>query len=253
MNAPVSTSSDLSTAARARVARPRHAGELTEGDAKAQDCQLIATAHGAEGAPEHIDLRLMVDRDGAVRDVRYRTAATGELLAAYDAMAELCLGRKLAEIATITPRQVEARLRESDGQGSPEPALRLGSDADTPYYVLTKAAERGLGKPPAPPAPPAMGGDAAGLPWTEIGLFEKVRRIESVLDQHVRPALASDGGGIDLVDLKDQELSVQYHGACGSCSSSIGGTLQFIQDSLNNHLGTALQVKVSGMEMPDLV
>ena len=38
-------------------------------------------------------------------------------------------------------------------------------------------------------------------------------------------------------------------------SSSVGGTLQFIQDSLNNHLGTRLQVKVASMELesPGLV
>jgi Fe-S cluster biogenesis protein NfuA len=50
------------------------------------------------------------------------------------------------------------------------------------------------------------------------------------------------------VDLKGDDLYVQYHGACGSCSSSIGGTLQFITDSLNNYLGTALAVKVTGMD-----
>ncbi len=72
-----------------------------------------------------------------------------------------------------------------------------------------------------------------------------MRRIEGVLDTHVRPALASDGGGLDLVDLKDDDLFVQYHGACGSCSSSIGGTLNFIQDSLNNHLQTRLAVRVT--------
>ena len=105
--------------------------------------------------------------------------------------------------------------------------------------MLRKAAERI--QAPTGPAPTGT----AALPWPDCGLFEKVRRIETVLDAQVRPALASDGGGIDLVDLKDDELWVQYHGACGSCSSSIGGTLQFIQDSLNNHLGTALQVRVS--------
>jgi NifU-like protein len=241
-----STSAESSPAVRERLARLRFAGDLLEADARAQDCSLIATAHGAEGAPDHINLWMMVDRAGVVRDVRYRTAAQGELLASYDAMAELCLDRPLAEVATITPRQVEAQLRQG-GPDAKAPAVTLGSDADTPFYVLTKAAERGTAKPTAT----ATG--AAGLPWTDIGLFEKVRRIESILDQHVRPALASDGGGIDLVDLKDEELYVQYHGACGSCSSSIGGTLQFVQDSLNNHLGTALQVKVSGVDVQDML
>nr|MBA3708242.1 NifU family protein [Planctomycetota bacterium] len=136
------------------------------------------------------------------------------------------------------------------GQGASAAALHLTADADQPFYVLTKAAERMTAKPSDGAAAPAAGASvAAALPWADIGLFEKVRRIEAVLDQHVRAALASDGGGIDLVDLKENDLFVQYHGACGSCSSSIGGTLQFIQDSLNNHLATQLQVKVMGAEL----
>jgi NifU-like protein len=243
----VASTTDCTPAVRARLARLRFQGELTEGDAKAQDCTVLATAHGAESAPDHINLSLMVDASGVVQDVRYRTPATGDLLAAYDVMAELCVGKPLVDAALITPRQVDAHLR----QGAPEPTLHLSEDADKPFYVLTKAAERLTAKPTTAPAPPVGAGIAAELGWPDIGLFEKVRRIEAVLDQHVRPALASDGGGIDLVDLKNDELLVQYHGACGSCSSSIGGTLQFIQDSLNNHLATQLQVKVAGVEMPD--
>ncbi len=231
-------SSSLHPAIRARLERLRQGGTLDEAAAAASQATLVRTAHGAEGAPDHIELDLLVASDGTVRDARYRTKATGELLAAYDAMAEMLVGRPLAEAAKITPRQVDGRL----GGIPSAPVLELGSDADQPYYVLTKAAEHGL-KPPVPAGP------AAGqLPWSEIGLFEKVRRIEGVLDQHVRAALASDGGGIDLVDLKEQDLFVQYQGACGSCSSSIGGTLQFIQDSLNNHLGTQLSVRVAGTE-----
>lgn len=246
MNAPLDTVAETSPIARDRAARLRFFGELTEGDARAQGCTLVATTHGATDAPDRIELALMVDADGVVRDARYRTPAHGDLLVAYDAMAELCIGQPVTGLTAITPKQVDAFLR----QGSDQPALRLGADADQPFYVLTKAAERGAAKPAAPAAP-AEG--AAALPWTDIGLFEKVRRIEAVLDEHVRPALASDGGGMDLVDLQGDELHVQYQGACGSCSSSIGGTLQFVQDSLNNHLGTTLQVKVAGLETPDFL
>lgn len=223
----------LHPAIRQRLEQLRCQGELDTVMAQADGMSVIRTAHGAEGAPDHIELALAVAPDQVVRAARYRTAARDELLAAYDAMAELTIGRSLADLTTITPRVVDAHLG-----GSPEqPVLHLGSDADSPYYVLSKAAQRSHG---------AVAPAADALPWAEVGLFEKVRRIEAVLDQHVRAALASDGGGIDLVDLKDTELFVQYHGACGSCSSSIGGTLQFIQDSLNNHLGTQLVVRVAG-------
>lgn len=235
--------SPLSAKALARLRDLRYVGEFSEEQAKLRGLTLIDTTHGAEHATDHIRLMLLVDAGGIVRDVRYRTLAVGAQLAAYDQMAELCLGKSLDAAATITPAQVDAALRDDPAT----PALGLGDDRDKPYYVLVKADERLHGTAGTPPPAPTPG-TSKELPWIEIGLFEKVRRIEGVLDQHVRPALASDGGGIDLVDLKGDELYVQYHGACGSCSSSIGGTLQFIQDSLNNYLATTLTVKVTGID-----
>ncbi len=232
---------------RARLGDLRFVGEFTHADAAARGLTLIDTAHGAEHARDHIHLTLLIDAQGVVVDARYRSLAVGVQLAAYDLLVERLIGKPLAECATITPAQIDAALRDDPAT----PALSLADDRDKPYYVLVKAYERFHGAAPkgaeAPPSAAAPS-TASLLPWIDVGLFEKVRRIEEVLDAHVRPALASDGGGIDLVDLKAEELFVQYHGACGSCSSSIGGTLQFIQDSLNNHLGTTLAVRVTGLD-----
>lgn len=226
-----------SPAVTARLAALRFPGELTAADAAAHGCRLITASHGADGAAERIVLSLLVDQGGMVADARFRSGATGDLLAAYDAMLEMVVGRPLIDAKDITPRRVEAYLRGS----AAEPAFDLALEADKPFYVLTKAVQAAE-KPKEGPV------TADQLPWSEVGLFEKVRRIEAVLDQQVRPALASDGGGLDLVDLQGDELIVQYHGACGSCSSSIGGTLQFIQDSLNSHLGVPLRITVSQVE-----
>lgn len=225
-----------SAAVRSRLAALRHLGELTPADV-GPGRRLIATTHGADHAPGHIVLTLAVEADGRVADARFRSNAEGDLLAAYDAMAELLIGRPLHDAKGITPRRVEAFLRGD----ATEPAFPVAPDGDQPFYILCKAIEAAEKPADAPRT-------SDQLPWGEIGLFEKVRRIEAVLDQHVRPALASDGGGIDLVDLQGDELIVQYQGACGSCSSSIGGTLTFVQDSINNHLGTQLRITVSQIE-----
>lgn len=234
------TTSDLaaaspSSAVESRLKRLSYVGDFTEANAQARGCRLIATEHGAQTAPDHINLFLVVDPQGTVKDARFRSTAAGDLLAAYDAMCELAIGRTVAAAATVSPREVDTLLRA----GGSEPAIPLTLDADTPFYVLRKAAERWQ-------QAPVTVSDLK--PFADCGLFERVKRIEGVLDQHVRPALASDGGGLDLVDLKGDDLFVQYHGACGSCSSSVGGTLQFITDSLNNHLAAKLAVHVSGMD-----
>lgn len=44
-------------------------------------------------------------------------------------------------------------------------------------------------------------------------------QVEEVLER-LRPMLMADGGNIELVDVKDDEVFVQLVGACGMCPSS---------------------------------
>lgn len=67
-------------------------------------------------------------------------------------------------------------------------------------------------------------------------------RIESVLDDRVRPALAGDGGGLEVVGLEEKVLRIRYQGACGSCPSSVAGTLMAIQNMLQSEVDEELQV-----------
>lgn len=57
---------------------------------------------------------------------------------------------------------------------------------------------------------------------------ERLARINALLDSQIRPYLQSDGGDLIIIDLKDNKLTVHYQGACGTCPSSISGTLNAI-------------------------
>ena len=54
-------------------------------------------------------------------------------------------------------------------------------------------------------------------------------RIAEMLDEQVRPYLQGDGGDLYVVGLKGNRLEVHYQGACGSCPSSLSGTLAGIE------------------------
>jgi len=56
----------------------------------------------------------------------------------------------------------------------------------------------------------------------------KLAAIRKLLDEQVRPALVSDGGDLQIVGLDGNVLSIRYYGACGSCPSSLAGTLSAI-------------------------
>lgn len=61
---------------------------------------------------------------------------------------------------------------------------------------------------------------------------QRLADINLLLDQQIRPYLQSDGGDLHVLSLVGNQLVVHYQGACGSCPSSISGTLQSIQNQL---------------------
>ena len=71
---------------------------------------------------------------------------------------------------------------------------------------------------------------------------EKMLIIEAVLDQAIRPALANDGGGIDVLGIEGNVINVHYQGACGTCPSSTTGTLSYIETFLKDTLHHDLTV-----------
>jgi len=73
-------------------------------------------------------------------------------------------------------------------------------------------------------------------------LKEKMLIIEAVLDQAIRPALANDGGGIDVLGIEGNVINVHYQGACGTCPSSTTGTLSYIETFLKDTLHRDLTV-----------
>ena len=56
------------------------------------------------------------------------------------------------------------------------------------------------------------------------------QKIEDVLDKKVRPALASDGGGLKVIKIENDTVFINYQGACNGCASAATGTLQFIKE-----------------------
>jgi Fe-S cluster biogenesis protein NfuA len=44
--------------------------------------------------------------------------------------------------------------------------------------------------------------------------------VEKALDQYVRPMLARDGGGVEIVDIKDTAVYCHLVGACAGCGGA---------------------------------
>jgi len=77
---------------------------------------------------------------------------------------------------------------------------------------------------------------------TEQDENELLKKINALLDQKVRPALAGDGGGLQVVGIDGFTVSIKYQGACGSCPSSISGTLMAIEGLLKRDVNPSIEV-----------
>lgn len=71
---------------------------------------------------------------------------------------------------------------------------------------------------------------------------ELYKKIVQVLNERVRPALAFDGGGLEVMGLEGHTLKVRYQGACGSCPSAISGTLIAIESVLQRYVDPNIEV-----------
>ena len=69
-----------------------------------------------------------------------------------------------------------------------------------------------------------------------------IKQINEILDLRVRPALASDGGGLQVLGVNGYTVKIHYQGACGSCPSAISGTLMAIEGLLKRDINPAIEV-----------
>jgi NFU1 iron-sulfur cluster scaffold homolog, mitochondrial len=79
-------------------------------------------------------------------------------------------------------------------------------------------------------------------PTGEVDNQDLLDRINEVLDERIRPGLAGDGGGLQVLGLVDNTLTVRYQGACGTCPSAIAGTLMAIENMLRMDVDPELNV-----------
>jgi len=70
----------------------------------------------------------------------------------------------------------------------------------------------------------------------------RLLRINQLLDEKVRPYLMGDDGYLEILSLQDHTLKIRYQGACGSCPSSLTGTLMAIEGMLKQEVDPELEV-----------
>lgn len=97
------------------------------------------------------------------------------------------------------------------------------------------------------PAPNGNGkssaaGEIGGALGAALSDDPKIMQINELLDERIRPFLADDGGWVEILELKDSTLTIRYQGACGSCPSSLTGTLMAIENMIKTEIDPEIEV-----------
>lgn len=82
--------------------------------------------------------------------------------------------------------------------------------------------------------------------FKEMSLIRKLKTIEKVLAEKIKPILAQDGGDMEVVDLKEKEdkvsVYIEYSGMCKNCPSSKTETLYLIEKELQEKVSKDIEV-----------
>ena len=85
----------------------------------------------------------------------------------------------------------------------------------------------------------------ANIPELEVKTLtnlQKITLIQQVLEEEVKPALAKDGGDVELFDIEGSLIKVVLKGACSSCSSSTFTLKTAIEARLRERISKDLTV-----------
>lgn len=88
---------------------------------------------------------------------------------------------------------------------------------------------------------------SGGLSFREMSVVQKVKAIDKVIDENIRPMLMMDGGDMEILDIKDSndgfiDVYIRYLGACSGCASGATGTLYAIESILQERLDSQIRV-----------
>lgn len=233
-----------------KIDNPRCAGCFTAQEAEAKQLRLITVKEGTVESGSCVQLYWLVDEtDGVIVDARFQAYGQSSLIGSCQLACEMLPGKNYRQAEKIYAEHLDIYARDRQNvQAFPEdtyPYMNLVVDA------IMQAASYCHDIQISTPSPfqnnlqePAQ--YEADPMWEISSQKERLALIEAVLDKEIRPFVALDEGGVEIVSLEEFNLTIAYQGNCTSCASSTGSTLTAIQEMLRQKVHPSIVV------IPDL-
>ena len=110
--------------------------------------------------------------------------------------------------------------------------ITVTQDGGADWHELQRKLAEPIRAAPAADEQSSTASAAAEATLADLSPADQLRldKINELLDEQIRPYLQGDGGDLYVMGLEGNTLSVHYQGACGSCPSSLSGTLAGIEN-----------------------
>lgn len=232
---------DYSNKLTEKILHPKNYGVFTTEDGTSHGMRLVI------GNEENLRFYLLVDEeDGIIADVKYQAFGDPALIGAAEFATEIILRKNYDQARRISADMIDHRARDFGHiPAFPEvnsPHLNLILSA------IENAAEKCLDIPIAdlyvsPPVPSGVLSQEEYPGWEIISEEEKLEVIKNVINEEIQPYIELDAGGVQVLRLLNQkEVIIAYEGACVTCPSSVGATLNSIEQILKSKIHPSITV-----------
>lgn len=231
-----------------KIENPKSIGKFTSEEAKAKAMRFVVGKEGSMQEGNMLALYLLVDEmDGVIADAKFQVFGEPALIGAAEVACEILLRKNYDQARRMSAELIDKQARDRDEiPAFPDSAA---SHLNRVLFAIEDAAMQCMDIPvvdvyvASPVASDPFGEPTVYPGWETLNTQHRIAVIESVIASDVRPYVELDAGGVRVLDLIDgNELVIAYEGACTTCISSTGSTLNAIQQILRNKVSPDLLV-----------
>lgn len=229
-----------------RILAPLYAGKMEARSFEGSDMRLVTGRSECDG--EWVVIQLVVDcLDGIVAEAKFQAFGSSALIGAAEGACAVSLRKSYRQVQRLSADFIDRKLRDfphiAAFPSQATPALNMALEALD--ACAAQCTDMALGDPSStPPVPIERKKEGEALDWQELSHEEKLAAIREVIEAEIQPYIELDAGGIEVLALEnDREVVIAYQGACTTCPSSTGATLQAIEQMLRSQVYKELTVK----------
>lgn len=231
-----------------KIEKPLHVGAFSLLEAQAKGMRLVIGTQGNYQIGQWVKIYLLVDEsDGVIADAKFQVFGSSCLIGALEAACEVLMRKNYDQAALISADLIDKQMRDkSQISAFPESAFScLNLVVDAIEDAVQSCRDIILPDNYTPtPLSSLLHNQEKCSGWNDLSHKQKITVLDMVIANDIRPYIELDAGGIEIKELTlDNQVIIAYQGACTSCPSAIGSTLQAIEEILQAKVYSALSVK----------